>query len=394
MMKNLTLGIVTAPGLANQMSEKILKQVSDSLNEAFDHQVEWTLYITVDQVTGAAESSAKIMQQAAHLKKKNDWDFAISLTDLPIFHDKFVVLADVNNQLKVAQISFPSLGVFPSLKKVQNAFIQMTYELFYSNYEDHSVTFSKKAIGIENQSTKSFNMYRKLFKLSSVKRESFHHQESHFSVRFLVTPKLMGKVKLIFGMTAANNPWSIMPSFKKLIGLAFATGSYMLIFNTLWQLSALYGSFRYILLMATAVTAMISWIIFVHNLWEKKPNYASQKLRFIYNSTTITTLTLSVLLFYISMFVLLSIAVLIFVPANMFESSIGHSVSMIDYLKLSWLVTSAATVAGAVGAGLEDEEAVRKATYGYRQYIRSLSVKEEEEKEEKNEYDQNNHNKS
>src|SRR5699024_3304620 len=103
------------------------------------------------------------------------------------------------------------------------------------------------------------------------------------------------------------------------IGLAFATGCYMLIFNTLWQLSGLYGMPRFITLMMTAIIAMITWIIFAHNLWEKKKNYYSQKLRFMYNITTIMTLTISVLIFYISMFLLFSIAVIIFVPADIFK---------------------------------------------------------------------------
>src|SRR5699024_12693612 len=108
---------------------------------------------------------------------------------------------------------------------------------------------------------------------------------------------------------------------------------------------------------------MVTWIIFAHNLWEKKQNYRSQRLRFMYNATTITTLSVSVLMFYIGMFILFSIAVMIFVPGETFQSVLKHDVNIIDYAKLAWLVTSAATVAGAIGAGLENEESVRRITY-------------------------------
>lgn len=117
----------------------------------------------------------------------------------------------------------------------------------------------------------------------------------------------------------SNRPWSIMPNFKKVIGLAFATGSYMLIFNTLWQLSGLYNYSRFVILMSVAMIAMVTWIIFAHNLWEKKRHYKSNKLRLMYNAATVMTLSVSVFTFYISMFILFSFAVIVFVPGDVLK---------------------------------------------------------------------------
>lgn len=376
MPKDLTLGIVPAPGITATLSEKVKDDLLDTFESIEDYHTNWKIEIIVDQITGAAENASEIMDQAIHIKSHNNWDYVISLTDLPIFNLKYIVLADVNKEQKAAQVSLPAYGALPKVSNVKNTFIQILQEL-------HSEEKDDIGMGKHHKSVSFLSSIKRAFTFTSIKRVE---TDQHASILYLIQPKWNGTLKLIAGMTVANSPWSIMPSFKKVIGLAFATGSYMLIFNTLWQLSAVYEFSRFLIVMLTAMTAMVTWIIFAHNLWEKKQNYQSQRLRLMYNATTITTLGVSVLMFYIAMFILFAIAVMIFVPAETFESVLHHDIDIVDYAKLAWLVTSAATVAGAIGAGLENEESVRRITYGYRQYVRSKEIQrleEEKTKEEK-----------
>src|SRR5699024_5725106 len=384
--KEFSLGIVTAPGITTTLSEKFKDNLKGILDEGFTKDTIWSIKVVVDHITGAAENADRIMNQAIKIREHHDWDYVISLTDLPLFYQKSVVLADINRQQCAAQVSLPAFGSFPTANKVKKTLVHITKELYFNQNTMENMELIQHGIGIKNKDTKenSFQLIKKAFKFNTIERRELDEDEN-FSVRFLVHPKWSGKFKVLAGMTAANSPWSIMPSFKRVIGLAFATGCYMLIFNTLWQLSGLYGLPRFITLMITAMTAMVTWIIFVHSLWEKKQNYKSQKLRFMYNLTTIMTLTISVLLFYISMFLLFSIAVIIFVPADIFNDVLEDDVTFLDYVKLAWLVTSAATVAGAIGAGLENEESVKQVTYGYRQYERSKEIERLEEEQEKEE---------
>lgn len=80
---------------------------------------------------------------------------------------------------------------------------------------------------------------------------------------------------------------------------------------------------------------------------------------------------------YIVLFVLFLVAVLVFVPSGLLQSQLGHSVSLINYMSLAWLACSVATIAGALGAGLESDETVRNATYGYRQRKRAEKRQED-----------------
>lgn len=50
----------------------------------------------------------------------------------------------------------------------------------------------------------------------------------------------------------------------------------------------------------------------------------------------------------------------------MLEEALGHAVTWADYATIAWLATSLATVGGAIGSGLESDEEVREAAYGYR----------------------------
>lgn len=368
----MTLGIVPAPGLPAKVSHKICDDLESLLNEELSLGVEWGIKIEVDWFTGASEKIKEISEQAIQIKKANEWDYVISLTDLPIFYDDSIILSNANKDQKIALISLPALGLIPTTNKVKNTVYEMVKELYLEKEIQHPI----------KQTNKVFGKLKDVFKITQLERRERKDSYDGASLRFILHPKWLGKIKVISGMTVANRPWLIIPSFKKIMGTAFATGSYMLIFTTLWQLSHLYNWTRFVMLMLFATFGMVIWIIFAHNLWERRINYNSQRLRHLYNTTTIATLGVSMLFFYVAMFLLFLIAVIIFVPIDLFESVLDTEIGFLDYLRLAWLVSSTSTIAGAIGASLENEEEVRKTAYGYRQYIRSEKIKEQEKREE------------
>ncbi|WP_247659293.1 hypothetical protein [Micromonospora sp. U56] len=49
----------------------------------------------------------------------------------------------------------------------------------------------------------------------------------------------------------------------------------------------------------------------------------------------------------------------------MLEQTLQRPVDFSDYLTLAWITSSLATVGGAIGSGLENEDTVGAAAYGY-----------------------------
>jgi len=82
---------------------------------------------------------------------------------------------------------------------------------------------------------------------------------------------------------------------------------------------------------------------------------------------SVLTVSAAVLLAYAILFALIFLAAWVFVPGAYFQSTLKHPVGFGEYVTLAWLGTSLTTVAGALGASLEEEEKVREASYGNRQ---------------------------
>ena len=122
--------------------------------------------------------------------------------------------------------------------------------------------------------------------------------------RFAATGPL-GHLGLWSGMVLANRPWKMLPAFKGAIAAAFATGAYALVITTLWLLADSVGWARLLLLMVTAIVAMVAWIIVAHHLWERPEDPDQQKWAALYNGVTVLTVTSAVLCAYAILFALI-----------------------------------------------------------------------------------------
>ncbi|OZU89132.1 hypothetical protein CIL03_08980 [Virgibacillus indicus] len=370
MGKELTVGLIAAPELPAEIVEKAMDMLPDLFAEKIDKTISWKIEMIIDPLAGSAEEVDDILDEAGEIRNEKGWDFAICLTDLPIFYGKEVVAADTCHKNHIAQISIPAFGWLPFRGAVKNAILHILKEL---------VSYSENDLGNNLEKTKYVKQPKQLeknFPIVKVKRIRPARYPKDVDFRYLVIPRINGKIRLLIGMTQSNRPMSIMSSFKKVIAIAFTTGAFGLIFTTLWNLSIILSTARLSGLMVAAISVLIIWIIVTHNLWERPSTRNEKRLRHLYNLTTFFTLSFSVIMYYFILFILFLIAALVLIPPGVFKEAVdfAEGPGIIQYLRLAWLTASISTIAGAIGAGMENEELVRDITYGYRQKRRYKEI--------------------
>lgn len=402
MTKHLKVGIIAAPERSADIISCLIDRLPEKFSTTIDNKIEWEVASVVDTLTGAAETAHDILYNAASIKQLKEWDFAICLTDLPIFHNNKIVAADISFTYQVAQISLPSYGWPPMQTRISRTITRLISEMYAYNQIKQAQSVEKQSrINTRHKRVKQLNKlsFRQRFPVMFIHRQNnpyihkdkntessyneekdeHHHSDTdnepnsaRIDVRFLIYPKVIGLLRIIIGMTFANNPFKIMSSFKSVIAIAFTTGAFALIFPTIWVWGQAFSPTRLSFMMIAAILGLVVWLIAVHHLWEGPSSRNKALIRRLYNLTTFSTLIIDVAAYYVVLYVLFFIASAIFIPPDYLETVIPKSndPTFISYMRVAWIEASIATIVSAMGAGLEDDQKIRNMAYGYRQNFR------------------------
>jgi hypothetical protein len=382
------LGLVAAPEVPEKVAREFASELPGLLGRQVDGRVSWRVSVAVDPLTGAERKAPEILDACRDRRLEEGWDLAVCLTDLPVYRGGRLVVADASAGRGAALVSMPVLGVTRLRPRTREATLQLVEELYTRIPElgkdtalpgtDESGTdvaadaAEDRRAGHRPRQLVARRLVELVAPFRRVEPPDEDMKDMDVDARF-AAPGVPGRLRLLSGMVLANRPWKLFPSFKGTLAAAFATGAYALVITTLWLLSDSVGFWRLVLLMVTAIVAMVVWIIVAHHLWERPRVREERKWAALYNGVTVLTISVAVLLAYAVLFALIFVAAWVFVPGAYFQTILKHPVGFGEYLTLSWLAASLATVAGALGSSLEDEDTVREATYGYRQRRRNES---------------------
>lgn len=324
--RQVTVALVSDPGAATELATELAERLPGALTRLVSADVEWRAWARCEPLaTGQQQHLAEIAQSFEPTERARD--LTVLVTDLPRREATDPITVETDRARRVAVLSLPALGVFGVRRRAEQA-------------------VAAAAAG-------------------------FARAETTTDRQHAGDARLRARLRLLAGMVRANRPWRLFAGLSKALAGVFGTAALVMLNSVGWQLGDTLGAGRLVLLAALSVTALTTWLIVSHELWERPDTEQGKRLARLYNATTAITLGLGVLALYAGLFAVLTAVSAVVFDASVLQSTLRHAPTWVDRLGIVWFATSAAMVGGALGSGLEDDSVVRQAAYGERQRQRA-----------------------
>jgi hypothetical protein len=285
----------------------------------------WSIDVVSEPFTMGSEDVDTAVARLREQARQHEWDLVIGLTELPLRDDDGrYLLVQTDPQRRTAVLSLPALGGLRVHARTRHALRALVSGMADSTPQDeHRVPL----------------------------------------------PRLSGRWRLLLGMVLANRPWLLVPGLKSALVAALATGAIATINSTVWLLAGSLSWWRLAIATIVSVALVVAWLVIDGELWDHPDDdsAAAKERSRLYNTSTVVTLTTGVLICYLGLYVVNLVWALFVLDPAVMGSSVHASVGYGDLFVLSWFVASAATVGGALGSGLESDEAIRAAAYSKRE---------------------------
>ena len=320
-MHPVRVGIVADPAKPTE----IARQFGDSFPQAGDGRQDWDIEVVSEPFTLSCEDVDAALSRVTDQANERRWDLAVGLTELPLRDgDGRYLLIQTDPQQRTALLSLPALAGLRIHKRSRRALRELI---------------------------------------------SGMAEPSSDGDRQVPLPRRSGRWRLLLGMVLANRPWLLVPGLKSALVAALTTSAIATINSTVWLLAGSLSWWRLVIASVASVALVVGWLVIDGELWDRPDSdspQARERSR-LYNTSTLVTLSAGVVICYIALYVLtLAWALFVLDPAVM-GGYLRMSLDYDDLFVLAWFVASAATVGGALGSGLESDEAIRAAAYSKRE---------------------------
>jgi hypothetical protein len=335
----LTLGIVVPPSLDEATVEAMTEALPGLLNGLYPG-ITWRLAIQVEVLDGPTPSD--LLETARDRLLDEDLDLIIVASNLALRSGRKPVLTQISPVHRVGLVALPALRAVRRRESIPETIAHLVGPLIgWDPLDDGPEVLARRA-----------------HQMADDLGDRTGEGTVQYTGRVVV-----GNARVLLGLILANRPWRLAMTLSKALTAAAAAGVVTLATSDLWLLSTAYGPVKLILLTMLAIGAVTATLMIGADLWEQPRRRIEREQVTLFNLATTATVLIGVVTFFAALFVLSFLAAVLLVDAGVFAAVIGQPVGTAEYAQLSLLTASLATIGGALGAGLENDDVVRAAAF-------------------------------
>ncbi|MYX99985.1 hypothetical protein GT045_35650 [Streptomyces sp. SID486] len=352
------MALLADPDAPTEIAQRIARTLPARLVEKTGQGRRFDVEVVSEPFTAGTEDLSTLTDRIKERRRAEHWDIVVALTDLPLHSHGRKLVVDLSHEHSLALLSLPSLGGLwlqrRALRAVEEAVLSLA---------------TPRAPGTGEPSPHQ-TLGRFASRLAPIHPGRIGAEETA-DLRYVVSgPR--GYLRVLGGMVRANQPWRLVPGLSKALAAALATGAVATVNSTLWNLSGALSTPRLVIAMVGSVALMIGWLIVDAHLWHRSTDTSPEERTrtVLYNASTVVTVGIGVLVCYAGLLIINLMWALFILNDKVFVSLTRSPLHATEYWTLAWFVASIATVGGALGSGLESDEAIRAAAYSKREQER------------------------
>ncbi|WP_320779233.1 hypothetical protein [Streptomyces sp. CRN 30] len=366
--RNVTVVTLLAdPDAPTEVARRMARDLPARLADASGQERRYDVKVVSEPFTAGTEDLPTLIRRVLDRGRTEDWDIVVALTDLPLHSQGRKLVVELSHEHGLALLSLPSLGGLRLHRRARRAVEKAVLSLAGAQTAEADGTGHRRSPGDCTS------------RLTPVHRAPVGDEEAA-DLRYVVGgPR--GYLRVLGGMVRANRPWRLVPGLSKALAAALATGAIATVNSTLWSLAASLDTPRLVIAMVGSIALMIGWLIVDARLWHRSTAHSPEerKRAALYNASTVVTVGIGVLVCYAGLLVINLVWALFILNGQVFASLTRTPLHAAEYWTLAWFVASVATVGGALGSGLESDEAIRAAAYSKREQERRRMLDTDED---------------
>ncbi|MGW3988638.1 hypothetical protein [Streptomyces sp. NPDC004830] len=345
------VALLADPDAPTEVAQHIARDMPARLADASGRHRRFAVEVVSEPFTAGTEDPTTMTRRLMDRRRGEDWDVVVALTDLPLHSQGHKLVVDLSHEHGLALLSLPSLGGLRFQSRARRAVEEAVLSLADAQSGQGGKPGQDRSLGGTGR-------------LASVHPARVGDEEAA-DLRYVVGgPR--GYLRVLGGMVRANRPWRLVPGLSKALAAALATGAIATVNSTVWSLAAFLDTPRLVIATVGSVALMIGWLTIDAHLWHRKAQDSPEerKRAALYNASTVVTVGIGVLVCYAGLLVVNVLWGLFILNDQVFASMTRTPLHAAEF------VASVATAGGALGSGLESDEAIRAAAYSKREQDR------------------------